>query len=214
VFESKSNVTIYALEQIISYAKTHQYIFLAQSIWWISSIIGLQQGLIIHIDNLRKQEDIIQLKIRPDLLDDSCIHPDPVKRIQHSDNQYTDSDINMSSTSEEDIHNEVIENCEDFLRHSKQERKAIGRKNRQASRVIKRKAKKLAKGAIKTFGTQTQGIDGSELRQRKIAGECQRCAWPGHGKGAHKTINYFRWIRKENGTAPIPEKKRYQSIDE
>jgi hypothetical protein len=59
------------------------------------------------------------------------------------------------------------------LEQSKQERKAIGRNYPQASRIIKQKTKK-----IKTFGTQTEGIDGSELRRRKSARECQRCAWP------------------------------------
>jgi hypothetical protein len=52
-FESDQDVIIYALEKIISFARDNQYIFLAQSIWWISSIIGLQQELVIHIDKLR-----------------------------------------------------------------------------------------------------------------------------------------------------------------
>jgi len=208
-FENDNAIIVYAFEKILSYARDHQFIFLAQSIWWISSIIGLQQDLIIYIDHLRKQEDILWLEIRSNVPDDIRIHPDRVERIQHSDNQSSVSEIDTSSTTEEDIHNEVIENCEEFLRQSKQERKAIGRKNRQTSRVIKWKSNKLAKGAIKTFRTQTQGIDSSELRRRKVAGECQHCAWPGDRKGAHKTVDCFWWIRKENGTAPIPKQKRY-----
>jgi len=54
-FENDNDVIVYALEKIISYARNNQYIFLARSVWWISSIIGLQQGLIIHIDNLRNR---------------------------------------------------------------------------------------------------------------------------------------------------------------
>jgi len=50
-FENDNNVIVYALGKIISYARNNQFIFLAQSVWWISSIIGLQQGLIIRIDN-------------------------------------------------------------------------------------------------------------------------------------------------------------------
>jgi hypothetical protein len=43
------------LEMIISFARDNHYIILAQSIWWISSIIRLQPGLVIHIDNLRNR---------------------------------------------------------------------------------------------------------------------------------------------------------------
>jgi hypothetical protein len=56
-FENDNDIIVYPLERIISYARDNQYIFLVQSIWWISSIIGLQQGLIIHIDNLRNHSD-------------------------------------------------------------------------------------------------------------------------------------------------------------
>jgi hypothetical protein len=52
-FENDNDIIIYALEKIISFARSNQYIFLAQSVWWISSIIGLQQGLVTHIDNLQ-----------------------------------------------------------------------------------------------------------------------------------------------------------------
>jgi hypothetical protein len=31
--------------------------FLAQSILWIASIIGLHQEMVIHIDNLKKQSE-------------------------------------------------------------------------------------------------------------------------------------------------------------
>jgi len=57
-FENNNDIIVYSLEKIISYAKDNQYIFLAQSVWWISSIIGLQQELIVHIDNLKERTDI------------------------------------------------------------------------------------------------------------------------------------------------------------
>jgi len=178
-FESDNDVIIYAFEMIISYNRENQYIFLVQSVWWISSVIGLQQGLIVYIDNLKERENIGRTTIQsnspavPDLLvsqnkaightskDDTHIHPERVNRIQYSDNQYTDSQVEVFSTSEEDIHNEVIENYELFLEQSKQERKAIGRRNRQASRIVKRNDKKSAK---KIFGIQTRGVNGFELR--------------------------------------------------
>jgi hypothetical protein len=157
--------------------------------------------LILFIDNLkiRSKEGIPAFN--------PAVHPDWLARIQESDDSYNTSDGDSVSTTETDIHNEVIDNCEAFLEQSKQERKAIGRTTRQASRVVKRKANK--KKPIKSFGTQTEGIDGSELRRRKAAGECQRCAWPADRKGTHKTLDCFRWKRIEKGTAPFPKKKQY-----
>ena len=58
-FDNDNDVIVYALEKIISFARNNHYIFLALSIWWISSLIGLQQGLAIHIDNLRERSEII-----------------------------------------------------------------------------------------------------------------------------------------------------------
>jgi len=52
-FENENNIIIYALEMIISFARENQDIFVAQCARWMSSIIGLQQGLVNHIDNLK-----------------------------------------------------------------------------------------------------------------------------------------------------------------
>jgi len=52
-FENDNNVIIYALEQIISFARKNQNIFIAQCVWWLSSIIGVQHGLVTPIDNIR-----------------------------------------------------------------------------------------------------------------------------------------------------------------
>jgi hypothetical protein len=215
-FNNEKDVIVYALEKIISYARENQYIFLAQSVWWISSIIGLQEELVIHIDNLEVRKNIGSPEARaasPDQLKPSAVHPSRVAQIQTSDGDYIISDSESISTTETDIHNEVIDNCEAFLEQSQKDRKAIGRFNRHSSRVIKkraeRKERRKAKKPIRTFGTQTEGIDGSELRRRKAAGECQRCAWPPDRKGIHKTLDCFRQKRVEKGTAPFPKRKQY-----
>jgi hypothetical protein len=225
IFESDNDVIIYALEKIISFARNNQYIFLAQSVWWISSIIGLQEGLVIHIDNLKARSEV-----RPELpirqlspaeskklksgshIPRRYIHPERVERIQISDGDYIDSSEESDSTSETDIHNEIINNCEAFLEQSKQERKTTGRFTRKASRVIKQKADRKInkKKPIKTYAIQIEGIDGSELQRRKAAGECQRCAWPRDRKGSHKTMDCFRWKRLDKGTAPFPKQKQYK----
>jgi hypothetical protein len=176
-FESAKDVIIYALEKIISHARYNQYIFLAQRVWWISSILGLQEELVIHIDNLKARSDVIQVKEtnNGNSNPDTSVYPDRVSRIKHRCSNYNDCESESVSMTETDIHNEVVDNCEAFLEQSKQERKAIGRFTQQASRVVKRKVNR--KKSIKTLGTQTEGIDRSELHRRKAAGECRRCAW-------------------------------------
>jgi hypothetical protein len=218
-FESDKDVIIYALEKIISYAREYQYIFLAQSVWWISSILHLQEGLIIHIDNLKSREGVNLAQEVHETSDGELpvkgtfIHLSRAHQIQHSEDSYNESNSESDSTTETNIHNEIIDNCEAFLAQSQEERKAVGRLTRQASKKVKRKADRIAKRKankpIRTFGTQTEGIDGSELRRRKAAGECQRCAWPQDRKGSHKTLDCFRWKRVEKGTAPFPKKKNY-----
>jgi hypothetical protein len=75
-FETESDVIVYALEKIISFARDSQYLFVANCVWWIASIIGLEQGLIDHIDNLEKREYPAPLKERF-----GKVHPDRVKQV-------------------------------------------------------------------------------------------------------------------------------------
>jgi len=210
-FESDQDVIVYALEKVISYARDNQYSFLAQSVWWISSIIGLQQGLINHIDILKARTEVERSTLVTDLAE---VHSDRIINLQGFEDSGNTSDGDSISTTETDIHNEVIKNCELFLEQSKQERQAVGRFTRDANRVVKRnttrKAERKARKPLKTFGTQTEGIDGNELRRRKAAGECQRCAWPRDRKGIHKTLDCFRRKRLEKGTAPFPKKRVLQ----
>jgi hypothetical protein len=59
-FEPDTNVIVYTLDRIISYARRTQQIIVAQSVWWSASIIGLWPGLISHIDNLQIRSKVIQ----------------------------------------------------------------------------------------------------------------------------------------------------------
>ena len=95
-FENDSNSIVYALEKVISYSRDRQYIFLAQSIWWIASSIGLQQELITSIDKLKTQANI-GISVSPstperfqdkpinstsgDKASTSSVHPDRTTRI-------------------------------------------------------------------------------------------------------------------------------------
>jgi len=80
-FETDNNIIVYALEKIISYAWEHQYIFIAHCVWWLASSIGLQQGLVIPIDNLRKQSEVylVPNAISSDTIN---IHPDRILLIE------------------------------------------------------------------------------------------------------------------------------------
>jgi hypothetical protein len=108
-------------------------------VWWISSIIGLQEGLITYIDNLKVREQIGKPEPRTEFLnplESSGIHAESIMNIQNYDSDYYTSAGISVSTSDPDIHNEVNENWELFLEQSKQERIAIGRKTRQVGRVL------------------------------------------------------------------------------
>jgi hypothetical protein len=63
-----------------------------------------------------------------------------------------------------------------------------------------------------TYAERTDGIDKSELNQRKTAAERKRCAWPGNRNGAYKTMDCVRWARMEVGMAPVPKAKEYQKL--
>jgi hypothetical protein len=87
-FNDNQDVIVYALEKVISHARQHQNIFLVLCVWWISAILGLPEGLIIHIDNLKTWENIgdFELQIEPLVHSEgSKIHPDRVARIQNLD---------------------------------------------------------------------------------------------------------------------------------
>jgi len=55
-FENDNDVIVYALEMVISFGRNNQYIFVAQGVWWLAWILGLEQELVIHIDNFRSQK--------------------------------------------------------------------------------------------------------------------------------------------------------------
>jgi len=76
-FENESDVIVYALEKVISHARRTQHIFVAQCVWWLASIIGLELGLIIHINNLRRRERLESVDKRTEF-----VHSDSIQQIQ------------------------------------------------------------------------------------------------------------------------------------
>jgi len=75
-FENDNDIVLYALERVISHASRTGQIFMAQWVWWLASVIGLEQGLILYINNLQKREQSAPLG------DDSgTVHPDRAQQI-------------------------------------------------------------------------------------------------------------------------------------
>jgi len=67
-------------------------------------------------------------------------------------------------------------------------------------------------GSVKTFATQTEGIQQDELNRRKKAQECMRCAWPADRKGNYNTMDCFRPIKTDIGTGNFSKTKEYQKL--
>jgi hypothetical protein len=183
-FENDHDVIVYALEKVISYARRTQQIFVAQCVWWLVSIIGLESNLISHIDNLNSRNG------------KETISPVP-RDIQE--------DIRRD---------QVLEECEEYLKESRRLRDIASLKSKgttQTGRINPtRISKKALKGKDYPAGNQAilAGIDKAEIQRRRKAGECLGCAWPAARKGRHQLADCRRPIKLENGTASsLPKAK-------
>jgi len=192
-FETDNNAIVYALERIISYTRKNQYIFLPQSVWWIASIIGSQQGLVVYIDILRERLAAYQ---SPSInqCDRDNIHPDRISRIKKpipnldssncgSSRDSSESESEQLSTSEDSLHDQKLNHCEEFLQQSKQEREKVARGTLQISKNTSWRISQRKKPR-KSYKDHAKWIDRSQLARRKAAGECQLCAWLGDRRGA------------------------------
>jgi len=122
-FENDTDIIIYALEKLISYAKDNQYIFVAQCVWSLSSIIGLEQGPVSHIDDIRKRKNVTEdtapkptsttpTSDNPE--DKDYIHPDTIKQID------TERKVSATPTDlpEDQRLDNLIDNAARFLDNS------------------------------------------------------------------------------------------------
>jgi len=121
-FKNNNEVIIYALEKIFAFARENQYIIVAQCVWWLASIIGLESGLATHIDNLRKRSEVYSA---PGVAhtNPGIVHPDRLFQIEKATSDQKDQSCRESSelesehsiTSEDNLHNQILNNCEEFL---------------------------------------------------------------------------------------------------
>jgi hypothetical protein len=72
-FKNNSDIIIYTIEKVISYSRYHQQIVVAQCMQWLVLIIESQQGLVLDIDNLLRQQTTAC-----SILDETAshVHPD------------------------------------------------------------------------------------------------------------------------------------------
>jgi len=207
-FENDNDVIVYVLEKIIDYARKNQYIFVAQSVWWIASIIGLDKGLVIHIDNLRIRSEVYQAPAAA-CNNTFSIHPDWLLQLESVVSNWENPPSRSTSAigseksaiSNDRLHNQLLQNCEQLLQESAFERKKIAKTNLKASKKL------LKTKPNKNHETLTEGIEICELRWRKTGGECQRSAWPSGHNGNHKMIDCIQWKRLAKETVPIPKKR-------
>jgi hypothetical protein len=128
-FENDNDVIVYALEKVISYARRTQQIFVAQCVWWLVSIIGLETGLVNHIDNLRKREDVLkQARVSEKRRDvpkqdqsSQQVHPDRVAQIS------VDRSVSAvpRDLTEDQRLNRILEEAEEVIQNSLRDRDAV-----------------------------------------------------------------------------------------
>jgi len=142
-FENNNDIIVYTLETIISFARNNHYIFIAQCIWWISSIIGLQQKLIKYIDHHKIWINIGERKVSMtsrDLQEDQGIDKSRSEADQPTGNNHIhlnrippirSSNVG-SGDSETEVLDAVLRNTERFIQKSRKERWALNQNNKAA----------------------------------------------------------------------------------
>jgi hypothetical protein len=144
-FENDNDVIIYALEKVISYARRTQQIFVDQCIWWLASVIGLEQGLVNYIDNKPSRQEVnvlpekapdnrksispVPRDIQEDKREDqrlspgrNLVHPDRLNQVEITNRDISDPDLGCP---ERCPPLGIINSTKAFVQKSRNERKAI-----------------------------------------------------------------------------------------
>jgi hypothetical protein len=199
-FKDDNDVIVYALEKIIEYTRRTQQILVAQCVWWLASIVGLEQGLIHYIDNLYSR-----IKI--------TVTSEP---IQSTADKATEDTGELQQ-------DQVLKECKEYLKKSRRLRNIATSKSKGktltgrsdptqiSKKALRKNDRSKRKQAIRSEkGSQTASIDEAEIQRRKKAGQCLQCAWPPSQKGTHGVQTCIRPIKLVNGTAPSPKANQYQ----
>jgi hypothetical protein len=204
-FENNNVVIVYAFEKIISYARDNWLIFMAQCVWWLASIVNLEQGLIGNINNKHSRIEVTNT---------TWSH-------EHRGVSVTPRDLTNNPRDREDQHDLILKDCQEYLRQSRQLQdianiKATGRtksgylNQSKVSKRISRKEVKIVKGSGKDYRL-TKGISEKEISRRRSTDECLRCAAPIKRKGGHRVKDLVTLMKETIGTPSHPKEKKYQS---
>jgi hypothetical protein len=211
-FENDNDVIVYSRQRVISNARSTQQIFVAQCVCWIASLIGLEESLVTHIDKLhrltivREEQEIKKVSIP----------------VTWNSPKIQDAVIQESKQEHQDT---ILKECEEYLKDSRRLReiaalKATGKtltgliypmpiskkQLRKKDRIKKKRTRPEPKES------KTAGINKLEIRGRKEAGECLRCAWPPDKTGSHRVRDCIHPIKLDKGTPSYPKAKEFQKL--
>jgi len=210
-FENDNDVFVYALKRIISYARKSRQIFVAQCVWWLAGLIGLEESLVKHIDNCNGRTTVGKEQGTKEVSEPAIQN---TTEIQDSKDQ----------GSKEDHQDKILKECEEYLKDSQRLRniaalKATGKTLTglinptpiSKKRLYKKdRSQRIRRTRPVQKKSKTAVIDEPEIQRRKEAGECLRCAWPADRKGFHRVKDCNRPIKLVEGTAAFPKSKKYQ----
>jgi hypothetical protein len=150
-FENENDVIVYALKKIISHARNTQQIFVAQCVWWLASIIGLEQALVNYIDNTESRIDV-------------TVIPEKAPRIERT---VSPAPRDIQEDTRQD---KVLKECEEYLKDSRRLReittlKATGKTSTGFINptAISKKRLRTKVPLFKKY-PKTEGIDKAELK--------------------------------------------------
>jgi len=158
-FENDNDVIVYAFEKMINYASKNRYIFVAQSVWWLASVIGLESWLVTHIDNLRVQllvpvTRLSGLSLSNQLLSegDNIIHPERKTQISNTQGELQDdNDIQFEQRCDK-----VLNEAKSVLNISKKQRNEVTIDPMRRTRTRKKLLAKLSNKQKKRLNRRWQ----------------------------------------------------------
>jgi len=107
-FENDNDVIIYALEKVIAYTRKTEQMFVAQCVWWLASIIGLEQGLINYVDNIQSR---VYVAVAAEAL------PNEISGTRANQDTETERDLRKVSRTPPDIQEDPRERCTSDIVH-------------------------------------------------------------------------------------------------
>jgi len=193
--ENFNDVILFRLENVLSYTRRIEQIFVAQCVWWLLSVITLEQRLINYFNNQQSRFE---------------------KSIQHEKSIHYESSVPSSPESsdpEPDRQYMVLQECNMYLQDSRRLRyiaKLKATSTTTTGRCNHSNTAKKKVNAVKIWKdfSFTWGIEPSEIERMKVSGECLRCAWHQDLKGSQRVKNSLRPIKLNNCVAIVWERNK------